>query len=337
MSIPSAEEQLAFIQKIQRLFEEGDFSATYKFALLIALTDLAVERGNDEGEALEIPLDEIAIKFAELYWPLTVPYSSGAKAELLSQNPGKQAAIVNLLHDLRRSGADSLSNARNLASWGNALRRIVTTVRDMPVRYLQNLGGKLDPFLYDYPIRGDSVILNPGVGYLLRRFHGLISQLARSGWIRHVRQNSLNAPIIGQADDLESFMFGSAFRSNLSALEKILRPMQDGSCFYCGGRIREKGDVDHFIPWIKYPRDLAHNFVLAHAGCNRSKSDMLGAKLHLEKWLERNERYREEISGELGRVGFASNAESILTVANWAYRQGANAGAHAWLEKKVTG
>ena len=42
---PSAEQQLAFLTKLQRLFAEGDFTATYKFALLIALSDLAVELG----------------------------------------------------------------------------------------------------------------------------------------------------------------------------------------------------------------------------------------------------------------------------------------------------
>lgn len=117
---------------------------------------------------------------------------------------------------------------------------------------------------------------------------------------------------------------------------KILDPIQAGTCFYCGGRIRERGDVDHFIPWIKYPRDLAHNFVLTHASCNRSKSDMLGAKAHLEKWLKRNDKYGEELSGKLEKSGFISNPRSILTVAGWVYRQGVDAGAHAWLERKVT-
>ena len=51
---PSAEEQLAFLSKIQRLYAEGDFTATYKFALLVALADLAVELGHDDGA--ELPL-----------------------------------------------------------------------------------------------------------------------------------------------------------------------------------------------------------------------------------------------------------------------------------------
>ena len=49
---PSAEAQLAFLAKLQRLFAEGDFTATYKFALLIALADIAVEIGSDDGGEL---------------------------------------------------------------------------------------------------------------------------------------------------------------------------------------------------------------------------------------------------------------------------------------------
>ena len=58
---PSPEAQLVFLSKLQRLFAEGDFTATYKFALLISLADLAVELGDDSGEALELGHRGIAI------------------------------------------------------------------------------------------------------------------------------------------------------------------------------------------------------------------------------------------------------------------------------------
>ena len=43
LPIPSEATQLGFLADVQRVLEEGRFTATYKFALLIALTDLAVE------------------------------------------------------------------------------------------------------------------------------------------------------------------------------------------------------------------------------------------------------------------------------------------------------
>ncbi len=65
---PTAEQQIAFLHDLQRIFEEGDFSATYKFALLMALAEIAVEPGNDSGAPSTVSLNSIGGKFVELYW-----------------------------------------------------------------------------------------------------------------------------------------------------------------------------------------------------------------------------------------------------------------------------
>src|SRR5271165_6533341 len=74
LSPPTAEQQIAFLHDLQRIFEEGDFSATYKFALLMALAEIAVELGNDSGAQQTVSLQLIAEKFVELYWRQAAPY-----------------------------------------------------------------------------------------------------------------------------------------------------------------------------------------------------------------------------------------------------------------------
>ncbi|WP_305906338.1 HNH endonuclease (plasmid) [Methylomarinum sp. Ch1-1] len=160
--------------------------------------------------------------------------------------------------------------------------------------HLQNIGGAQIPFLYQYPHPRGKLILHDGVASMLRTFHPLIQQLSRAGWIAHVRKNKRNAEIIGQVDELEMFMFGSS-RASLNQAAYVLRKLQSDKCFYCSSNLPKEADVDHFIPWSKYPRDLAHNFVLAHASCNRKKSDMLAAQHHLENWLSRNQRYGTDL------------------------------------------
>jgi 5-methylcytosine-specific restriction endonuclease McrA len=66
-----------------------------------------------------------------------------------------------------------------------------------------------------------------------------------------------------------------------------LADAQHGQCLYCTRRVNA-GHIDHFIPWSRYPRDLAHNLVLAHVECNQKKKDMLAAEPHLDRWLLRN-------------------------------------------------
>ncbi len=327
---PAPEAQLAFLSKLQRLFAEGDFTATYKFALLIALADLAVERGRDDGEALRLTIGDIAEKFIELYWQQATPYAhTKATAGILVQNNGAQAAIVNAVAEFRaQKPAATAESARRLDSYRSLLQDVGRTVAAQPVNFLQNFGGGTDPFLYDR-VRG-GVVLRPGVGFCLRRFQPLVQQLARSHWIDHIKRNRLNSAILGETDDLESFLFETS-RQALVVVATGLRKLSDGHCFYCGATVRDGADVDHFIPRALYPRDLMHNFVLAHPACNRSKSDTLAARLHLERWVEfisKNNDALQEIGIAAGRV---SEPEACRAVARWSYSNAVNAGGHAWL------
>src|ERR1017187_7312847 len=93
VSVPSAEDQVRFLSNLQRLLAEGQFVASYKYALLLALADIAVEQGDDTDAALITPTALIAEKFIQYYWRQTVPYvprkSSGAVARILRQNTGQ--------------------------------------------------------------------------------------------------------------------------------------------------------------------------------------------------------------------------------------------------------
>jgi hypothetical protein len=94
-SPPRPEDRLRFLQDIQRLIDEGLYSATYKFALLSALTDLAVAKGDVGGEALDIQVSEIAERFIECYWRQSSPFPAvDGEPVVLLQNKVGQAAVV---------------------------------------------------------------------------------------------------------------------------------------------------------------------------------------------------------------------------------------------------
>ncbi|MFX7784392.1 hypothetical protein ABTJ92_19400, partial [Acinetobacter baumannii] len=77
--------------------------------------------------------------------------------------------------------------------------------------------------------------------YNLRRFQGLVQQLARSAWINHIRANPNNATVIGEASDLEQALFGTS-RANLATARPVLREIQSDTCFYCQGALRNTGE-----------------------------------------------------------------------------------------------
>src|SRR6266446_844045 len=99
---PSAEAQIQFMVNIQRLLDEGLFTASYKFALLLALADLSIEQGDDSGAPLDLATHAMAEKFVQYYWRQTLPYARAKQATVLQQNTDRQAAIINLVRDARQ-------------------------------------------------------------------------------------------------------------------------------------------------------------------------------------------------------------------------------------------
>ncbi len=171
-SPPTAEQQIRFLHDLQRIFEEGDFSATYKFALLMALAEIAVEAGNDSGAPEAVSLYSIAGKFVELYWRQAAPYRvAEGTTGVLWQNRGTQAAIIRHVDSLHSSSQGNLSVARLSGEWNQAIRATATIIREMPLRHLQVVAGVQHQFLYGFPLtNGDKVELKAGVVYNLRRF-----------------------------------------------------------------------------------------------------------------------------------------------------------------------
>lgn len=335
---PSAEAQIAFLQRIQRLVDDGEFQATYKFALLLAIAELAVECGDDSGAPLDLGMARIAEKFAELYWRQMAPYGSGQRGTdpaVLVQNRGRQVELITHLLPFHEASGGRFSLARELPGWKATVQAIGRLIRRMPLYRLQVIEGVPQPFLYEHGDPRGFVRLNAGVAFNLRRYQALIQQLARARWVEHIRSNRANAPMLGSRDDLESFMFGSP-RAGLAEAGAILAEIQSHRCFYCGAKVSGAGEADHFVPWSRYPRDTAHNFVFAHRACNNDKRALLAASRHVAHWLEHIDRRGEDIGGRLGELGFTADRSGSVRVAAWAYRRGVRLDSPGWIARGAT-
>jgi len=343
-SPPSSSQQLEFLTKLQRLFNEGDFTATYKFALIISLAELSLEREIDDEGLLLLSYRDIGRKFIEMYWQQAMPYRSmnlrdefsGEVREnppgTLVQNRGAQAAVITAIEKFRCGHAvETYAKALGKDGFETLLTAVSRTVADQPARFMQNLGGKHEPFLFERVAGG--VSLFPGVAFCLRRFHPLVNQLARSKWVQHIRANRQNSRLFGDNDDLEQFLFSSS-RRTLQRAAPHLMAISRGLCFYCGRAIGDSPDIDHFIPFSLYSRDIMQNLVVAHGHCNRSKSDTLSARLHVSKWCD----YLSENSKALvlagSEIGQSADGGVMLQVARSAYENAVFAHAQTWISSK---
>jgi hypothetical protein len=331
---PTPEQQIRFLLNIQRLLEEDNFVSTYKHALLLSIADSCVEFGDDTGGPLRLSTDQLAEKMISYYWRQAVPYQTLDHTHLftvIKQNTGKQAAILSIVSRAREQHGSSLTQlTRNPEVWKPLKQSVAKTIRIMPLWKLQTVGRRKLEFLYAHDeSEGHEIILKEGVCFCFRRFHGLIHELVRGAWLRFVRSISENRLMLGEASDLSDFMFGSS-RAPLELYRPILVQYQAGNCFYCQQRLGQQADVDHFIPWSRYPVDFGHNFVLAHKSCNNMKADRLAAVEHLHRWCNRNAQHGNAMSDAFQKQNIVHNQNASLRVTTWAYEQAQQAGSLLW-------
>ncbi len=128
------------------------------------------------------------------------------------------------------------------------------------------------------------------------QLNGLLRPLIHRQWAAMVA--SLNRL---EEARLERFLFG-AERVPTDAVRPGLREIQDDRCFYCEGRLSDaagrRAEVDHFVPWARYPNNAIENLVVSHERCNGYKRDFLAAAQHVAAWRARVEP-GSDVAGEL--------------------------------------
>jgi len=324
------DEAIRFLRQFQELLAEGGFVATYKFALLQALADLSVEHGSTPDGSLPLHVEQIAEKFIEYYWNQARPFQK----QVLRQNTRGQAEVVRLVEEFRKQTDGRLGRLQaSQKEWSSLKHRVATIIINMPLWKLQTFGNRQNEFLYRQRDFDDRTIrLLPGVPQAFRTFHPLLTSMIRGAWMTQLHRIKGNRDVLGPGAELEAFLFGTD-RSSLTQYRELLRRHQADECFYCGRKVSDEGELDHFIPWSRYPLDLGHNFVFAHKGCNNAKRDYLAASAHIQHWRWQNLDEGHRLAREFDQAGLVHDLDRSLLIARWAYHQGQASEARLWLKK----
>lgn len=254
--------------------------------------------------------------------------TDGEWQSILAQDRGRQRPkVLKLVLAAQQSGHADFGDLPVL-SRDRLLAKVTASIRDMPLWKLHALpGGQELRFLYRRGADASTLLFERGIVGCLAEFSSLIEHIVRSAWLRFVLR--CNANLVGRASQVEQFLFPDG-RNHLAAWRSVLTDIQGSSCFYCEKDLRADVDVDHFLPWSRYPRDLGQNFVLAHTRCNGQKRDHLPSVEHLQRWCQRNETCREELSQAFDAAGLPHDWPTLRKVAQSLYRSAANAGAGVW-------
>ncbi len=302
---------IAFAEKLLTVLDQGRLTATYKLAVLLGLMDLCLEHSSRSGAApASVSTRDLAEKVVELYWPHTRAFGD-EQPRVLRQTAGGQAEIVTAIERFRARYAPdpSATLARARAHAPEAFERLVRTVDwklvEMPLPRLQTVGNVHEPFLYrigwnDRVRRSElsSEEFDPTIRFVgaagdhLVRLAGLLRPFVQREWIRLVGQ--WNGDLVRDSG-LEEFLFGVP-RAALAVVRDDLRMVDEGRCFYCERRLGDRWHVDHFVAWARHPDNGLENLVSADEDCNARKSDHLAAVEHVERWLARGEKRRDDLA-----------------------------------------
>jgi len=308
-------EVISFAERIMTLLEQGRFTSTYKYAVLLSLIHLSMEKFTHTGVAPDsVTTRQLAEKVIQLYWLQTNPYvATSEEPFVLFQNAGRkgaQASIIKHIGEYREKskigGFSPYFSAKHADKTGfsKLVDKVEWTLIEMPLPRLQRMGASERNFIYsitwDDSIKksavnsyqkGTSNTFNnlirfqPNVSSFFVQLSGLLRPLIQRDWAMRVAEtNNL------EEAKLQAFIF-RANRSSTAKLNMPLAELQNGKCFYCGKALGLKGksaaEVDHFIPWARYPNDSLSNFVVAHNHCNGAKRDFLAYENHLNSWINR--------------------------------------------------
>lgn len=304
-------------ERLLRVVDEGRRVATYKLALLLALIDLVGSRPNVN----EFGTRDIAEEVLRIYYPQTRVFvaADGIEREL-RQITAKGSVPLRAALKLRLhgdgSGCRSSDDARERhpVEYEEAVEKIEDTFVREPIPRLQTVGRESIPFLYDVTwaegvsvkslrrLGADRVQLLQGVSEGLVRLGPLIRPLIELHWTRDV------ARWTGLANDseiLREHLFGSPRIAIPRVLRSGLRELQLGDCFYCGSRLGERFEIDHFLARSRWPNDAIENLVAADS-CNSHKSDHFAAETHVQKWSNRVLKERHELEQIAVEAGWPS-------------------------------
>ncbi|RPJ84415.1 MAG: hypothetical protein EHM13_04410 [Acidobacteria bacterium] len=103
--------------------------------------------------------------------------------------------------------------------------------------------------------------------------------------------------------------------------------------FYCGSRLTSNSEVDHFIPWARYPDNGIDNLVVAEMQCNAAKRDYFAAPPHLGNWRERNRCDSFSLVQIAQHLRWETHPAETLGVARGLYFQ-LPAGARLWVRRR---
>lgn len=287
----------AFLDKWLMIIRSCSVDNTYKMAWARAITEIALEQGNEDQKTgtVEIKLTQIAEKVISYYWDQTIFFDL-----IQGSNPLKPPRIVTLIRQLidqyqERQGTRQpvkflRSNVQSILprEYAKLVSDVAKALKlDVSYRFL-NLNGKDVEGVYHYAKGDDSLFMSVDNLRVLRENHTLVFEAINYRWAQ-ILENFNHSPRI--CKKVKIIDEQTVTRKPLKTFTKYLdieNPQH--VCFICDQVIEGTPALDHVIPWSYLYSDDLWNLVYAHASCNSTKSNAIPTEDTIHKLEVRNVR-----------------------------------------------
>jgi len=285
-----------YMNSVASILKRGQFTNSYKFALLRSLAKYGEKPGKGEDE---VKVEWLAEKFVELYWPLALRFN--IRQAIV---PDKDPVVMRYIrkeackHKLNPETPLGEYRKKHSDSHEKLVSKVASKAFNNVIPRLHNVrGGKVTPHLYKEVSKKGirvGIRVSAEARAFLQQNHKAIDLLAIGSWVKFT-ETFTSAPRLYQK------IQGSAFkRSALKPYKEFFQSLNGGKdCFYCGGDAGVRPHVDHVIPWSFVAEDKVWNLVLSCTDCNSEKSSRTPSNRFIDKLVQRNEEVLDMSSSEL--------------------------------------
>lgn len=317
------------IDQIEGILNHDKKSATYKFALFRALSELATQSPNSvtwlaDGK-VGLPVGFVCEKWLQYYWPLL------ESETFIPQLNGEQRGIgklikfrtnLTLLIDQYRTlgGYSAFRIHRNKGTLSGAAQKILKSVMSDieqaivkgPVVY--SGGALITGRVFDYESKTKKIIIPKDLWIELSHLGYWVSQAVIIQWAEKTTK-------LGDSVDVGTvinMLLDKEDERTTYEARKIYSELPSLECVWTGISLKSGFDVDHVIPFDLWHNNDSWNLLPASKKANGSKSNKLPSIEILKTRKDAVVGYWEILRG-LNPLRFDKEAETLLTLqeGNW--------------------
>ena len=199
-----------FLAYIDTIINKGKFNATYKLALLMAISEICQNKNIDDDTTFFISYQELAEIFIKIYWHGNGSYTKN-NGDKITLRQGINSDKDNMIEFLKEFKAISQNTDWHLIDckgkyYHELIQEVAKLIKNNPVKFLQEVKGYSDNVLFDKSSHKDGIELKNGIANHFKN-NPIIKSLAKQKMIDVIVQNPKNDLLDENFAKLDSFLF----------------------------------------------------------------------------------------------------------------------------------